>query len=158
MSGVVAGLIASVKSGAAAVVNLVTNGSFTINDITGWTGDSVSRITSAGYYRTTPAGLVVDNPDTDANANYTKANALTIGQAYSLSFWVGGPNSQTNAVTFYAGTASKFAAVDMPSSGWTYYKIENVVCTGNTTLSIQFNAPYAWTIDDISVVAGATAV
>jgi hypothetical protein len=141
-----------------AVVNLVDNPSFTSASIAGWTGDSVSRITSAGYYRTAPAGLVVDNPDTDANANYTKTNALTIGQAYSLSFWVGGPNSQTNAVTFYAGTASKSVAATTSGSGWTYYKIENVVCAGNTTLSIQFNAPFLWTIDDISVVAGVTAV
>jgi hypothetical protein len=136
-------------------VNLVDNSSFTLTSLTGWTGDSVLRYTVS--FKTAPASAYVDNPDTDANANYTKTNALQIGKAYSLSFWAGGPNAQSNVVTLYAGTAFKTATITMPSSGFTYQKIENVICTGNTTLSIQFNAPYSWTIDDVWVIQSTTA-
>jgi hypothetical protein len=58
MSGVLAGLIGSVKAGAAAVVNLVTNGSFTTTDLTNWSGTNIYRYTS--FFRTTPACLGSD--------------------------------------------------------------------------------------------------
>jgi hypothetical protein len=141
-----------------APVNLVDNPSFTSASITGWTGDSVSRFTSK--FKTAPASLYVDNPDANANATYTKTNALTIGQTYSLSFWLGGAgNTQGAVITLYAGTASKTLTIPVrDDSTWTYYKIENVVCTTNTTLVIQIVQDYNWYLDDVSVTAGATAV
>jgi hypothetical protein len=155
--GAVAGLIGSVKA-ASGPINLVDNPSFTSVSITGWTGSAVSRVTSK--FKTTPAGLFVDNPDTNANATYTKTNALTIGQAYSLSFWLGGVgNTQGAVITFYAGTASKTLTIPVrDDTAWTYYKIENVVCTGNRTLVIQFDQDYNWYLDDVSVIAGTTAL
>jgi hypothetical protein len=139
-------------------VNLVDNPSFTSASITGWTGSAVSRVTHK--FKTTPASLYVDNPDTNANATYIKTNALTIGQSYSLSFWLGGVgNLQGAVIVLYAGLASKTLIIPVrDDSTWTYYKIENVVCTGNTTLFIQFDQDYNWYLDDVSVTAGPTAV
>jgi hypothetical protein len=139
-------------------VNLVDNPSFTSASITGWTGDSVSRFTPK--FKTSPASLYIDNPDTDANAMYQKIGALTIGQSYSLSLWVGGVgNFQGAVITFYAGTASKTLTIPArDDTNWTYYKIENVVCTGNTNITIYYNSPANAYLDDVSIVAGITAV
>lgn len=159
MSGVVAGLIGSVKAGAAPT-NLVHNPSFTVN-ASGWFGSyGASRDTS--IFRSAPAGFsLYYNPEDIGYINYAQ-NVLTVGQRYSLSFWVRNPDvSQSFNYTMYCGTNSVTAnsGVLLASPDWQYLKLENVLCTANNALNIDmFPMLGLITIDDVSVVLGATAL
>jgi len=156
----------TVTSGSAPT-NIVTNPSFT-TDIVGW--DSVignnSRDTSK--FHSAPASLNTyfdgeDNP----YANYYQNNALTIGQRYSLSLWINNPviaPTRPLTITFSAGSNTVTSSPTFtPSASWVYVKIENVLCTGSATLSINVtdisNYPAVeFNIDDVAVVLGPTAI
>jgi len=155
VSGVVAGLIGSVKSAASAPVNLVTNPSFTTNT-NDWYGN-VSRNTTV--FRSSPASLLSEADDFDPSAQYNKSNLLTVGQPYSLSLWLRTLNTQSFTIHLDAGATRQTLTTAEQSSAadWTNYKIENVTCTTNRTLSIFVNCLYSVYIDDVSVVLGATA-
>jgi hypothetical protein len=162
MSGVVAGLIGSVKAAAAGVVNLVTNGSFTTTDLTNWgyIGTGTERTTSV--YKTSPASLAADSfGENDPTVSFYKTNTLTVGSTYSLSFWLRTPtNLNSFTYSFDCGTTNVTTTTPLisPSTSWLYYKVENVVCAGNGTLSFMIYSGTNFQIDDVYVVAGATAV
>lgn len=162
MSGVVAGLIGSVKSGAApAPENLVENPSFTLDSLTGWQSQffgTVVRDTSS--FRTAPACLQYDSGDGNANARYQRAGVLTIGQPYSLSLWIKTINTQSFTITLNAGLTTQVFTTPTQSdtAPWTNYKIENITCTGSTNLTILVESDYFAVIDDVSVVLGSTAL
>jgi hypothetical protein len=160
MSGVVAGLIGSVKAAAAAVVNLVTNGSFTTTDLTNWSGTNIYRYTS--FFRTTPACLGSDSlGESDPYLSYFQTNALTVGSRYSLSLWIQSrANPEAFTITFNCGTTTSTVTTASlgPANTYYYYKIENVLCAGNGTLEISIPSTTSIEIDDVWVVAGATAV
>jgi hypothetical protein len=162
VSGVVAGLIGSVKSGAApAPENLVTNPSFTVNTAD-WSGNfpdaQISRNTTT--FRSAPAALYYEGFDGDPFCGYSKANLLSIGSAYSLSLYIRTSNTQSFNIGLNAGTSSQTLTTPTQSSGtaWVNYKIENVTCAGNTTLSININSNAPAFVDDVSVVLGSTAL
>jgi len=161
VSGVVAGLIASVKSAPSAPINLIVNPSFTNSPLLNWGSNEsapFSRITSG--FRTTPACLTYGQGDGDANAFYFKSNVLTVGSSYSMSLWIANsPNSQSFTINFQAGANSQTltTAVIAPNAGYTQYKIENVLCTTNANIFVGVTSPYDAYIDDVSVVLGATA-
>lgn len=160
MSGVLAGLIGSVKAEAAGVVNLVTNGSFTTTNLTNWSGSNIYRYTD--FFRTTPACLGSDSfGENDPYLSYYKTNTLTVGSRYSLSLWI---QSRANpgifTITFNCGTTTSTVTTASlgPANTYYYYKIENVLCAGNGTLEISIPSTTNIEIDDVWVVAGATAV
>jgi hypothetical protein len=161
VSGVFAGLIGSVKSAPSAPVNLIVNPSFTDSPLLNWYSNDaapVSRLTS--NFRTTPACLTYGQGDGDANAFYLKTNVLTVGSSYSMSLWIkNSPNAQSFTINFVAGANSQtlITAEIAPNSGYTQYKIENVLCTTNANLQVGVTSPYDGYIDDVSVVLGATA-
>ena len=160
MSGVVAGLIGSVKSASSAPINLVVNPSFTLNSITGWEGiDYAPVFRYTEDFRTAPACLIYDQGDGNANAMYDRASVLTIGQPYSLSLWIKTVNTQSFTITFDAGLNRQVFTTPTQSgtATWTNYKIENITCTGATNLKIIVESAYNARIDDVSVVLGATA-
>ena len=161
MTGILAGLIASVKAGSApAPTNIVLNPSFTTN-ITGWTayGNSSRDTTN---FKSTPASLNTfydAENDIFPSAIYILNSALTIGQRYSLSFWVLNSIARPFVIEF-AGSSTTTASV--PASGsWQYLKFENVLAS-STTLIISIygstNGQTEFNIDDVSVVLGATAL
>ena len=161
MSGVVAGLIASVKSAPSVPVNLVTNPSFTV-DTVDWYDDfpqaEIFRDTST--FRSSPASLYYNEFEGSPRCYYFKTNLLTIGSAYSLSLWIRTFNTQSFNIVLYAGT--NFQTITTPTQtsaqGWTNYKIENVTCAGNTALQIIINSNALAYVDDVSVVLGPTAL
>jgi hypothetical protein len=163
VSGVVAGLIGSVKaaSGGGLPVNIVTNPSFTVN-LSGWESFGNSSRDTANF-KSTPASLFTfydAENDIFPYAIYQQSLALMIGQRYSLSFWI---KNEFIARTFridFAGSSTTTATVPALSS-WQYLKFENVLAS-STTLNIGIygstNGQVEFNIDDVSVVLGATAL
>jgi len=161
VSGVVAGLIGSVKAGSApAPTNLVHNPSFTVN-ASGWFG-SYGAFRDTTRFRSAPAGFTLPyDPEDIGYINYLQ-NVLTVGQRYSLSFWVRNPDvAQSFNYRLYCGTnfVQANSGVLSASPDWQYLKLENVLCTGNNGLNIDIYPTQGLiTIDDVSVVLGATAL
>jgi GTPase len=58
---------------------------------------------------------------------------------------------------FYVGSTIQPIIITPPTSAWVYYKIENVICATNTTVQLDASGPYQFYIDNIWLVAGATA-
>jgi hypothetical protein len=170
MSGVFAGLVASVKAGSIPEpTNLVANPSFTING-TGWIEAVGNSIRDTSVFKSSPASLnTFFDGDNNPYAYYVSTSALTVGQMYSLSLWINNPiGSPTRRfdVGLNCGTNGKIVktASISPSTTWVYVKVENVLCTGSGTFSVfvtdgEGTYPAAgFNIDDVSVVLGATAL
>ena len=140
-------------------VNLVNNGSATTTDTTNYS-IQVARVTHS--FKTAPAswqgqGFVENDPLFD----FFKPNALVIGQRYSLSLWIrNATNPETLTILFSAGTNTQTLSTGLmtPNNGFFYFKIENVLCTGATYLGVSVGSFSDMQVDDIWVVAGATAV
>jgi len=165
MTGVVAGLIASVKKIAGGAVNLVVNGSVdTAVTSPPWVVGSGVPTRNTSIYHSSPASGI-NGSDVDGNSSvyYSANSVLTIGKYYSISFWVFFP---TASPTF--GDVNLYYATGFNTGGsgytitpnvWTYIKIENQLCTSATVLAFQFYdiSSHTFYIDDIWVVEGATA-
>lgn len=160
MSGAVAGLIGSVKAAVASPTNLVVNPSFTTN-ITGWDSNgNSSRDTSV--FRSAPASLDTYFDGENIPFASSSVGGLSAGQRYSLSFWIRNTEaSKTFTVQF---GASQGARVIPASSSWQNVKFENVLATtssmGISIYTTDGSYPYlgSFNIDDVSVVAGPTAL
>ena len=155
MSGAVAGLIGSVKS-ASGPTNIVTNGSATTTDATNYFGVLRNLV----IFNTTPASWSVPyDIGADAAAfEFLKSSSLTVGTAYSLSFWArNGTPFQTISLSFNVGNTNSTTSITPTTTGWTYYKIENLTCTVNRTLDLLITANDLFYLDDIWVIAGPTA-
>jgi hypothetical protein len=161
MSGVVAGLIASVKAGSApAPTNIITNGSFTVN-ANGW-DLSENGFRDTSIFRSSPASFGnYGSEDYASNSSYTQNNSLTVGERYSLAFWVRNTGSQEFRITLRLGTGyyGTDSATLQASTSWQYVKFENQLCTGNTNLyfSTYGSNGFSYNIDDVSLVLGPTA-
>jgi hypothetical protein len=159
MSGVVAGLIASVKSTSPTPVNLVTNPSFTVNT-TDWYSDDGNLTRNTVTFRSSPAALAYSGNDASPATYYYKNNLLTVGSRYSLSLWIKTIYPQGFfTISFQVG--SNFQQLNISPSDtapFTNYKIENLLCTGNGTLQVYVSSESPAYIDDVSVVLGATAL
>lgn len=160
MSGVVAGLIGSVKAAPSGPVNLVLNPSFTDNSTAGWSGSGdVYRARQTALFRTAPAGLQFFGIEDLPNVSYSRGGVLTVGQSYSLSLYIYALGTQSYTINFTVG--STLATLTTPSktpNTWHNFKIENVTCVGYSDFSIQINCDYDTFVDDVSVVQGATAI
>jgi hypothetical protein len=157
MSGVFAGLIASVRAAAVVPTNLVLNPSATTTSTTNWTAGE--RFTS--IFKTTPASWLstyYDSSETNA-VEYFNASWLTVGTAYSLSFWARNDIAGNNVlVRFYSGTNSEVISITPSASTFQYFKIENILCTGTPSGGFFIDSPGFFFIDDVAIVAGATAI
>jgi hypothetical protein len=156
---------------ATGLVNLFTNGGFealTPNKIV-----YGSRTTSANGNAHTGSWSVQSSYDStttyyDPNDStiilYTYYNnnhltvgldGYTVGQKYSISFWYKG--NASNLTVF--GTS---VAINPPSGGWNYYKVENLTATALGDLRFgsgnSFDSPDAYWVDDVTLVAGPTAL
>jgi len=161
VSGVVAGLIGSVKSGAApAPTNLVLNPSFT-TDLTGWNANPETyRVTNV--FRSAPASLFQSSSEFySAQTSYLRAGILTVGQVYSLSLWIRTSYDSDFFIQLFCGANSAVITPNIALTGtFVNYKIENVLCTSNGNLTVgvgNFTDTGFW-LDDVSVVLGATAL
>jgi hypothetical protein len=159
MSGVVAGLIASIKTATAPSGNLVLNPSFD-TDVSPWQYTITRDVVT---YRSAPAsGKVIYDVGAElAITQYTRNSSLTIGQNYSASIWVrNNLGAQSFTLALGCGSTFKYTTVSLPvSTSWVNIKVENTVCTANTNLNLQIYGDfYDYNIDDVSVVTGATAI
>jgi hypothetical protein len=159
VSGVIAGLIASVKSAPSAPVNLVTNPSFTVNTAD-WYSDDGNLTRNTVTFRSSPAALAYSGNDASPATYYYKTNVLTVGSRYSLSIWIKTIYPQGFfTISFQAGSSSQELNINPSDTApFTNYKIENLLCTGNGTLQVFVTSESPAYIDDVSVVLGATAV
>lgn len=160
MSGVVAGLIGSVKAAAVTPTNLVLNPSFTDESIAGWSGSGdVYRFRTTSLFRTAPASLQFFGVEDLPNVSYSRGSVLTVGQTYSLSLYLYAFGTQSYTIKLYAGTTVTTLTTSLTTANnWHNFKIENVACVGNTNLRVEINCDYEAWLDDISVVQGATAL
>jgi hypothetical protein len=157
MSGVFAGLVASVKAAAVVPTNLVLNPSATTTSTTNWYNGS--RYTS--IFKTTPASWLstyYDSSETQV-VEYFDANMLTVGTAYSLSFWARREFTANNVtVRFYSGGNTEVEVIAPSTSTFQYFKIENILCTSTPSGGFFIDSPSGFFIDDVAIVAGATAL
>jgi len=162
VSGVVAGLLASVKASALpAPTNILTNGSFTLGT-TNWTGENLGA--DAVVFRSAPfSGNTFDSDDYEAYAQYDQATGLTSGQRYSFSAWIrNASTSQSFTISLKLGTNEYFSTTPTLSvlDTWQQIKFENQLANGTAIqLSVSGNAfPASFNIDDVSLVLGSTAL
>lgn len=151
------GFTSSAGKATFAPVNLVLNPSATTTSTTNWT--AASRNTS--IFKTTPASwlsVYYDSSETQA-VEYFDANMLTVGTAYSLSFWARRAIAGNNVtVRFYSGNSTEVTVITPSASTFQYFKIENILCTGATSGGFFIDSPSDFYIDDVAIVAGPTAL
>lgn len=163
MTGVVAGIVASVKSAVSTPTNLVLNPSFTTN-ADGWYLGGGLNYRDTSVYRSAPASLFAqaNGEFYQLQTSYSRTNVLTIGQRYSMSIWIRSSGGIPLNIQFLCGTTESTITETVPSGVFTNYKIENVLCSGNTNLYVNVYDNYSETgfgwVDDVSVVQGATAL
>jgi len=159
MSGSVASLIASVKSGSSGPTNIFINGSATTATPIGWLGSAYSRNTS--YFKTTPASWQMNDISGDGpELTYFQATGLTIGSKYSISWWSrNDPLNGSDPVTFtplsLSGGTGTFSYT--PSGTFTYYKVEGMTASATSVYVQWYASSYSALVDDIWLVAGNTA-
>jgi hypothetical protein len=160
MSGVVAGLIGSVKAGSTpAPTNLVTNPSFSVN-LNGWI-NSTNPVRDTSVFRSSPASLNTSfDGENSPYAYYIQDTSLTIGQRYSLSFWLRNADlSRTYQIDFLGSSTT--TSLLGTSTDWQYFKFENVLATSTQIVLAIYPTDIfigEFNLDDVSVVLGATAL
>jgi len=159
MSGVVAGVIGSVKAVATGPTNIVVNGSATTATPVKWLGLAYSRNTT--YYKTTPASWQMNDVGNGPELTYFAATSLTIGQQYSMSWWSrNDPLNSATTTTFsplsFTGGTGTFSYT--PTTTFTYYKVEGMTANATSVYFQWYSSGNDSTIiDDIWLIAGATA-
>jgi hypothetical protein len=146
-------------------VNLVLNPSFTTN-ADGWTlgGFGTLNFRDTSAFRSAPASLKAQASGEfyQLGTLYTRNSVLTIGQRYSLSIWIRSSGGIPLTIRLGCGTNEATITETVPAGVFTNYKVENVLCSGNTNLYVSVNDNYSETgfcwIDDVSVVLGPTAL
>ena len=156
MTGVAAALIGSMKS---SNNSIFPNGSFTTDPVTDWSFGS--RRTD--LFKSAPASFFVPfigGGEYSPETNYFKPGILTVGQRYSLSLWIYPQSTigDSPVVQLTCGANTVSTSRGMSSRSWQYIKIENVLCTTTPNLSLYISSNDVIYLDDISLVAGATAV
>ena len=145
-------------SSSTAVADLVVNGGFETNDLTGWT-----------QVGTTPASLYVAdfNPHTGTyhvttgyspDWQYISQNIPTTpGQSYTVGFWLSnGDSTYNNAFVARWGGTEKILLLDEPyaSPDYTYYSYTEVATGSLTTIDFGFRYNPLWyDLDDVSMNA-----
>lgn len=157
------GFTSSAGKGTSTPTNLVLNPSFTTN-ANDWYLQGALNYRDTSVFKSAPASLQVraDGEFYDANTGYSRASVLTVGQRYSLSIWVRSSGGIPITIRLSCGSNALTLTETVPSGVFTNYKIENVLCSGHTGLSVGIQDNYSETgffwVDDVSVVQGATAL
>ena len=163
MTGIVAGLIGSLKVTSSGVLtNLITNGSLTV-DATGWTANGLN-FRDASVFNSSPASYNTGYGDEDgAIAEYVQNGIVSAGNSYSMSLWIRNNNAvQSLTLVLQLGTGSYLlnTATYPISTTWQKIVFENKLCLTNSNFSfyIYGNGTGAFNIDDVSLVLGPTAL
>jgi hypothetical protein len=175
MSPIMSGIVASARAVVSgALTNLFPNNSFE-------SGTPNNIGSSYGAYRDTQAGVartgtgyalsgqqtfpIFDDNGDQIGTEYASSGmslttpgfSFTVGQKYSISFWIKCPGGKDPTTLRFFGST---LLITIPAT-WTYYKLENVTATTTfTVFSFSDNATTPqnpFYVDDVWVVAGATA-
>jgi phospholipase/lecithinase/hemolysin len=159
---VLVGLLCLAMAGVAGA-NLVGNGDFETGNFNGWTispaNANVNVVNDSGYNHSGTYGAQLGPPDNDADLSQTLST--TIGQTYTLSFWlknIANPNNNNitpNDFTVdWAGTDVGLDLVNAAAFGYTEYTYNLTATTTSTELKFVFRQdPWYWALDDVSVTA-----
>ena len=163
MSGLFAGLVASVKS-APALVNIFPLPAFEDTERystpTNWADCFVDEYYPANTgtkYLQNVSGYDSENFEYYYNnPSFSKANVLTIGLKYSLSLWVR-VDTYGNVITVnFLGNPP--VSTSSPNVGWQKVVVQNKTAT-STTFSFSVSSSNAtFQLDDFALVQGATAL
>lgn len=139
--------------------NLVLNSGFETLPLTGW--DAIlSDQTRTSVNPHTGSWCGVPGYDGDVGLNiFNYGSGMTVGQFYSISFWLRTTGATTTAVDWVFGTNTGTYTATNTNSSWTYFKIENKQCLGNGNFQMDWinAASIQFYIDDVWVQQGATA-
>jgi hypothetical protein len=145
--------------------SLIPNGDFESGTLpTGWSFSSTLSGITTNYGSTAPSpthtlGISYDSNTDTANGSYTNSSLLTIGQAYSISFYV---KTYTNGLildyTLNFGTTT-FTSSQSIGTAWAKITVNNKVCAGNTTFTLSVSERNAneFYIDNVALIAGTVA-
>jgi hypothetical protein len=156
MTGVLAGVIGSVKKAATGPTNLFINGSAT----TATPNSFLASFRNTTTFKTTPAAWQMNDVGNGPELTYFAATGLTIGQTYSISWWCrsdplnGADSVNFSPLSFSGGTGTTSFT---PTTTFTYYKLENLTATSVSVYFQWWSNNFSHVFDDIWLVAGATA-
>ena len=153
MTAMAAVALALAGAAQASAANLLTNGSFETGDFSGWSqfGDtSYTGIASSLYQPSTDGAFQAAFGPIFGYGGISQAVG-SAGHAYTVSFDLGNADGYGASVVFGGQTL----LTDPPVEGFTHYSF-TVTALDNSGLSFSFFNPPAWyTLDNVSVQAGA---
>jgi hypothetical protein len=135
--------------------SLVANGSFETGNFSGWTQGGNTGFTSvsnsvAAVHSGTYGGLLGPSGSV---GTLTQSIATTVGQQYSVSFWLNNLGAGTNS--FSASFGSTLLSLSNKSAfTYTLYTFLVQATTSTTNLVFTFRQdPNYWSLDDVNVQA-----
>jgi len=149
-------IIAVVASAAlTAHANLVTNPGFETGSFSGWTqfGDTSFTGVGAGapYAHSGTFGAYFG--PTSADGGIFQAIPTTIGQTYTVDFWLSNDDSQgNNHMSASFGGVPLLALVNAPPFPYTHYTTNVTALSASSLLNFTFyNPPAYYYLDDVAV-------
>ena len=143
--------------------NLLTNGSFETNDLTGWTlGGAGGAFTVSGAFSAYSGAedgtyyLAMGPVGGDGTLSQTFSD--TPGTRYTFSFWFASVGDNPSDFSAYWDGGTALLSLTNPKTGanWSEYSY-NVVGTGSDTVSFNFRDDPAYIVlDNVSVSSGPT--